>query len=70
VLAASGLSFLGMGAKAPTPEWGLMVAEGRQYIFDQWWYAAFPGLALFVLVLAWNLVGDGLRDVLDPRTKR
>jgi len=70
ILAASGLSFLGMGAKAPTPEWGLMVAEGRQYIFEQWWYAAFPGLALFTLVLAWNLVGDGLRDVLDPRPKR
>jgi peptide/nickel transport system permease protein len=70
VLEAAGLSFIGLGAQPPTPDWGLMVAEGRQYILDQWWIATFPGLAIFVLVLAGNLVGDGVRDILDPRTKR
>jgi len=70
ILAAAGLSFIGLGAQPPTPEWGLMVAEGREYILQQWWMGTFPGLAIFFLVLAFNLVGDGLRDVLDPRSKR
>jgi peptide/nickel transport system permease protein len=70
ILEVAGLSFLGLGAQPPTPEWGLMVSDGVQYILDQWWISVFPGLAIFLLVLAFNLVGDGLRDVLDPRTKR
>lgn len=70
VLEAAGLSFIGLGAQPPTPDWGLMVSEGRKFILDQWWIAAFPGLAIFVLVLAGNLIGDGMRDILDPRTKR
>lgn len=70
ILAAAGLSFLGLGAQPPTAEWGLMISEGRDYILQQWWMGAFPGLAIFILVLAFNLVGDGLRDVLDPRSKR
>ena len=67
ILAAGSLAFLGLGASPPTPDWGLMVAEGRTYILDQWWLSAFPGLAIFVAVLAFNLVGDLLLDVLDPR---
>jgi peptide/nickel transport system permease protein len=70
ILAVAGLSFVGLGAQPPTPEWGLMVAEGREYILQQWWIGTFPGLAILILVLAFNLVGDGLRDVLDPRSKR
>jgi peptide/nickel transport system permease protein len=70
ILEIAGLSFLGLGAKPPTPEWGLMVSEGIEYILEQWWISVFPGLAIFALVLAFNLVGDGLRDVLDPRSKR
>ena len=70
ILEVAGLSFLGLGAQPPTPEWGLMVSDGVQYILAQWWISFFPGLAIFLLVLAFNLVGDGLRDVLDPRMKR
>jgi peptide/nickel transport system permease protein len=70
ILAAAGLSFVGLGAQPPTAEWGRMVAEGKDYILQQWWIGTFPGLAILVLVLAFNLVGDGLRDVLDPRSKR
>lgn len=70
ILAVAGLSFLGLGATPPTPEWGLMVSEGVEYVLAQWWISVFPGLAIFLLVLAFNLVGDGLRDVLDPRMKR
>jgi peptide/nickel transport system permease protein len=70
ILEVAGLSFLGLGAKPPTPEWGLMVSEGVEYVLEQWWMSVFPGLAIFLLVLAFNLVGDGLRDVLDPRMKR
>lgn len=70
ILAAAGLSFIGLGAQPPNPEWGLMVAEGREYILREWWIGTFPGLAILLLVLAFNLVGDGLRDVLDPRSKR
>lgn len=70
ILEVAGLSFLGLGAKPPTPEWGLMVSEGVEYALEAWWMSVFPGIAIFLLVLAFNLVGDGLRDVLDPRMKR
>ena len=70
ILEVAALSFIGLGAKPPTPEWGLMVSEGREYILSAWWLATFAGIAIFGLVLAFNLVGDGLRDVLDPRSKR
>lgn len=67
ILAAGGLAFIGLGARPPAPDWGLMVAEGRQYILDQWWLSTFPGLAIFFTVLAFNLVGDLLLRLLDPR---
>ncbi|NTG18513.1 ABC transporter permease [Agrobacterium rhizogenes] len=67
ILAAAGLGFLGLGVRPPTAEWGSMVAEGTQVIFDQWWIAAAPGLAILVTSLGFNLVADGLRDILDPR---
>ena len=70
ILAAGSLAFLGLGASPPTADWGLMVADGRTYILDQWWLSAFPGLAIFVAVLAFNLVGDLLVDLLDPRGTR
>ena len=70
ILAVAGLSFIGLGAQPPTPDLGLMISEGRLYILSQWWMAVFAGLAIFMLVLAFNFVGDGLRDVLDPRTRR
>lgn len=69
LLAAGSLAFLGLGASPPTPDWGLMVSEGRTFILDQWWLATFPGLAIFVSVLAVNIVGDLLRDLLDPRRR-
>jgi peptide/nickel transport system permease protein len=67
ILAAAGLSFLGLGAAPPTPEWGAMLSEGRNYLPDQWWIAIFPGIAIALTVLGINLIGDGLRDTLDPR---
>jgi peptide/nickel transport system permease protein len=67
ILAAAGLSFIGLGAQPPSPEWGAMLAAGRVYMRDQWWLTTFPGLAIMVTVLALNLLGDGLRDVFDPR---
>jgi peptide/nickel transport system permease protein len=67
ILAMGGLAFLGLGTQPPLPDWGLMVSEGRQYILNQWWIASFPGLAIFIIVLAFNLVGDTLRDIFDPR---
>jgi len=70
ILASSGLAFIGLGAQPPAPDWGLMVNEGRTFILDQWWYSAFPGLAIFVTVLAFNLLGDTLRDIFDPRQYR
>ncbi|ACM05341.1 MULTISPECIES: nickel transporter permease [Thermomicrobium] len=70
VLATSGLSFLGLGAQPPTPEWGTMIAGARTFFRDAWWYITFPGLALTLTVLGFNLLGDGLRDFLDPRTRR
>lgn len=65
ILIAAGLGFLGLGAQPPSPEWGAMIAAGREFIFDQWWVAAFPGLAICLVALGFNLLGDGLRDVLD-----
>jgi peptide/nickel transport system permease protein len=67
ILTAAGLGFLGLGAQPPTPEWGAMVAAGRQFIIDQWWVATIPGGAIFLVSLGFNLLGDGLRDVLDPK---
>ena len=70
ILAVAAMSFLGLGAKPPTPDWGLMISTGQSYILQQWWIGTFPGLAIFALVGAFNFVGDGLRDVLDPRMRR
>ena len=67
ILIAAGLGFLGLGAQPPAPEWGLMISQGRQYILDQWWVPTMPGIAIFVVSLGFNLLGDGLRDVLDPK---
>ena len=70
ILDAAALGFLGMGAQPPTPEWGTMLAEAREFIQRAWWVVTFPGLAILVTVLAINLMGDGLRDALDPKMKR
>jgi ABC-type dipeptide/oligopeptide/nickel transport system permease subunit len=67
ILWAAALSFLGLGAQPPTAEWGRMLSDGRAYLRDQWWIATFPGLAIMITVLAMNMLGDGLRDALDPR---
>lgn len=67
ILTAAGLGFLGMGAQPPMPEWGTMIATSREFILAQWWVPAVPGIAIFVASLAFNLLGDGLRDVLDPK---
>jgi peptide/nickel transport system permease protein len=67
ILTAAALSFLGLGAQDPTPEWGLMVSQGQSYFTTQWWLVTFPGAAILIAALAFNLVGDGLREVLDPR---
>jgi len=70
ILSAAVLGFLGMGATPPDPEWGLAVAESREYLPDAWWFATFPGIAIFLVVFGFNLFGDGLRDVVDPRLRR
>ena len=70
ILTASGLSFLGLGAQPPTPEWGAMLTAGRTYLRQAWWFATFPGLAIMLTVLCINLLGDGLRDALDPKLRR
>lgn len=67
ILSAAGLGFLGLGAQPPLPEWGAMISDGRTYILDFWWVAAMPGIAIFIVSMAFNLLGDGLRDVLDPK---
>jgi len=67
ILTAAGLGFLGLGAQPPTPEWGYMISVGRENILDQWWVPAVPGMAIFIVSLGFNLLGDGLRDVLDPK---
>ena len=69
ILTAAGLGFLGLGAQPPMPEWGAMIAAGRQFIIDYWWVATMPGIAIFVVSLGFNLLGDGLRDVLDPKAQ-
>jgi peptide/nickel transport system permease protein len=70
VLSTAGLSFLGLGAQPPTPEWGAMITTARTFMRESWWYATFPGLALAITVLGFNLLGDGLRDYLDPRLRQ
>lgn len=70
ILSAAGLSFLGLGAQPPTPEWGAMLSEARSFLRASWWMATFPGLAIMIVVLAFNLLGDGLRDLWDPRLRR
>jgi len=69
ILTAAGLGFLGLGAQPPSPEWGAMLASGRRFLIDYWWMPTFPGLAIMLVSLAFNLLGDGLRDVLDPRAE-
>ena len=69
ILTAAGLGFLGLGAQPPSPEWGAMVASGRQVLVSHWWVATIPGLAIFIVSLGFNLLGDGLRDIFDPRKK-
>ena len=69
ILTAAGLGFLGLGAQPPMPEWGAMISTGRAFLLDQWWVATMPGIAIFVVSLGFNLFGDGLRDVLDPKTE-
>jgi peptide/nickel transport system permease protein len=69
ILIAAGLGFIGLGAQPPSPEWGAMISTGRQFIFDQWWVAAMPGIAIFVVSLGFNLLGDALRDLLDPNLR-
>jgi peptide/nickel transport system permease protein len=68
ILTAAGLGFLGLGAQPPLPEWGAMIASGRRFVLDQWWVAGAPGFAILIVSLGFNLLGDGLRDALDPRS--
>ena len=70
ILTAAGLGFLGLGAQPPQPEWGAMIAAGRRFMLDYWWVATMPGIAIFVVSLGFNFLGDGLRDVLDPKAQR
>jgi peptide/nickel transport system permease protein len=70
ILATAALGFIGTGAQPPTPEWGLMIASERNYFLEYWWPATFPGLAILISVLGFNLIGDGLRDILDPKLRR
>lgn len=70
ILTAAGLGFLGLGAQPPQPEWGAMIAAGRRFLIDQWWVATMPGIAIFIVSLGFNLLGDGLRDVLDPKARK
>ncbi len=70
ILSLAALGFLGLGAQAPTPEWGLMVSDGRNYFLDAWWFPVFPGLAIALTTLAFNFLGDGLRDIFDPRSNQ
>jgi peptide/nickel transport system permease protein len=70
ILTAAGLGFLGLGAQPPAPEWGAMISSGRKFMLDAWWVSVMPGLAILFTSLAFNLLGDALRDVLDPRHAR
>ncbi len=67
IITAASLGFLGMGAQPPSPEWGAMIATAKRFIFEQWWVATIPGIAIFLVSLAFNFLGDALRDVLDPK---
>jgi peptide/nickel transport system permease protein len=69
IITAAGLGFLGLGAQPPAPEWGAMIAKGRDFLLDQWWVATIPGIAILIASLGFNLLGDGLRDVLDPKQR-
>lgn len=69
ILTLAGLSFLGMGAQAPSAEWGLLVSQGKTYVMSNWWYVTFPGIPILLSAIALNLIGDGVRDLLDPRQK-
>lgn len=70
ILVAAGLGYIGVGVQAPTPEWGVMISEGRGLLRQAWWASVFPGLAMFITVLGFNLLGDGLRDIFDPKTRK
>jgi dipeptide transport system permease protein len=70
ILDTAALGYLGLGAKPPTPEWGTMLADALQFVQSAWWVVTFPGIAILITVLGFNLVGDGLRDALDPKLKR
>lgn len=70
ILTAASLGFLGLGAQPPAPEWGVLVSDGRAYLMNQWWISTFPGIAIAIVVLGFNLLGDGVRDMLDPRLRR
>ena len=70
ILTVASLSFLGLGAQLPTPEWGLMISAGRNFFPDMWWCCIFPGLAIFITVLCFNLLGDAIREILDPKTRK
>lgn len=70
ILTVASLSFLGLGAQLPTPEWGLMISMGRRFFPDSWWYCIFPGVAIFITVLCFNLLGDAIREILDPKTRK
>jgi len=70
IITAASLGFLGLGAQPPSPEWGVMVSDGRTFLIDQWWISTFPGIAIAIVVLGFNLLGDGIRDMLDPRLRR
>ncbi len=70
ILTAAGLGFIGLGAQPPLPEWGAMISTGRKFIFDQWWVATIPGCAIFIVSLGFNLLGDAMRDLLDPHLRR
>jgi ABC-type dipeptide/oligopeptide/nickel transport system permease subunit len=69
ILSSAALSFLGLGAQPPVPEWGLMIASAKEFVTSAWWIVTFPGIAILLTVLGFNLVGDTLRDALDPRLK-
>ena len=69
ILAVAGLSFIGFGAQPPTPEWGVMISDARTYLATAWWMCTFPALAIMLVVGSFNLLGDGLRDLLDPRLR-
>jgi peptide/nickel transport system permease protein len=69
ILSLAALGFIGVGAKPPTPEWGSMISYGRRYLPQYWWYSTFPGLAMFIAVFGFNMLGDGLRDVFDPKSR-